>query len=149
MENFEAFLPAKFRNLQDGVLITNAAGQILWFNPEFESMCGHKLEEVIGKKPGSFLQGLKSTPEAIQSMRAAINAERPCSVELINYHKDGHEYLVHIAFRPVRDVDGSIGYFAAIERECTQEELDRIGRETLESQLQASLAELVKELQRE
>jgi PAS domain S-box-containing protein len=149
MENFDASLPAKFKFLRDGVVITNAAGEILWFNAGFETMCGYTLDESKGKKPGSFLQGPKSNPELIQNMRDAIKAGRPCSVEITNYHKDGHEYMVHITFTPVRRKDGVIQYFAAIEREFQEEEIDRLGRENIERALQEELAELVKELQRD
>ncbi len=90
-------------------------------------MCGYQLEAVAGKKPGCFLRGLASNPVAIQSMRAAINAGMPCSVELVNYHQDGHEYLVHITFKPVRSANGLICHFAAIEREFTEEELEKTG----------------------
>ncbi len=148
MENFDPFLPAKFKVLPDGVLITNAVGEILWFNAAFEAMCGFSLNEVQGKKPGSFLQGPKTNPALVQDMRSAIDLGMPCSVQITNYHKDGHEYLVHITFTPVRQKNGEIQYFAAIEREFQQEEVDQMGRENLERLLQEQLAELVKELQR-
>jgi hypothetical protein len=57
--------------------------------------------------------------------------------------------MVHITFTPVRRKDGVIQYFAAIEREFQEEEIDRLGRENIERALQEELAELVKELQRD
>lgn len=148
MENFDASLPAKFKLLPQGVVITNAAGQILWFNPAFESMCGYTLEEVNGQKPGSFLQGRKTDPELVQNMREAIRMGMPCSVEITNYHKDGHEYKVQIKFAPVRQKNGRIEYYAAIEREFEDEEVRQIGRENLEQVLNEELSDLVRELQR-
>lgn len=148
MDSLGQSLPDHFKQHKDGIVITNADGQIVWFNAGFESMCGYLLEEVDGKKPGSFLQGSKTNPALVAKMRAAINAGLPCSVQLVNYHKDGHEYQVHISLTPVRKKDNDIQYFAAIEREFTQEELDRIGRDNLEAVLQADLAKLVSELQR-
>ena len=148
MENFDALIPAKFKLLCDGVVITNAKGEILWFNPAFESMCGYTLEETGGRKPGAFLQGPKTDHELVRNMRAALNHGTPCVVEIINYHKDGHEYMVHIRFTPVRRKNGRIQYFAAIEREFKPEELHQMGRENLEQVLHEQLVELVKELQR-
>lgn len=149
MENFDKSLPAKFKVLPDGVLITNAAGEILWFNSAFEMMCGYTLPEVEGKKPGSFLQGEKTDPEVVANMRAAISAGMPCSAELVNYHKDGHEYLVHITLTPVRKKTGEIKYFAAIEREFTEQELAKFGRANLENVLQNDLADLIRELEKD
>lgn len=96
---------------------TDAEGRLVAINPAFSGLCGYSFAEVAGKKPGSFLQGSGTDPEAVASLRAAVAAGAPCSVELVNYHKDGHPYRVRILLEPVRNRRGSLTGFRAEEVE--------------------------------
>lgn len=99
------------------VVVTNAKGEVQWFNPTFTRMCGYTLEEVKGRKPGHFLQGKESDPKAVREMSRAVHEVRPHSVELINYHKNGNPYLVSIEIEPVYDTEQQHIGFYAFERE--------------------------------
>ena len=43
-------------------------------------------EEVIGKKPGSFLQGKKTNSETVQLIRSAISKRSEIDINIINYN---------------------------------------------------------------
>ena len=78
---------------------------------------------MLGEKPGRILQGEGSNPETVEQLRKAIDSGRKCSVEILNYHKDGHPYWMHIDLTPIRDSKGKLTNFAAIEREVTDRKI--------------------------
>jgi PAS domain S-box-containing protein len=96
---------------------TDTRGGIVGINPAFTELCGYAFAEIAGRKPGSFLQGEKTEPAAVQTLREAIRDANSCEVEVFNYHKDGALYRVRIHLEPVRDADGALTGFRAEERE--------------------------------
>lgn len=64
---------------------TDVHGRLTKVDEAFTLMCGYSPEELIGKKPGSILQGAGTDPKKIDEMRAAIKTRRPCTVKIVNY----------------------------------------------------------------
>jgi len=104
----------------NAVIITNASGLIEWANEGFVRFTGYTLEEVQGRKPGSFLQGPNTSVVEIARIRNAINQGLPVTSELVNYAKSGSEYLVRIEIEPLRDAAGTLTGFMSIESEITE-----------------------------
>ncbi len=102
-----------------GVVIADAAGQVEWTNDAFLKLCGYEIDEIIGKSPGSFLQGWDTDPETVRRFSQARRAGDPFEGEIVNYHKNGHPYWVHVDVTPVRDHYGSVTQFIAITRDIT------------------------------
>jgi PAS domain S-box-containing protein len=96
---------------------TDAGGGIVAINPAFTALCGYTFAEIVGRKPGSFLQGEKTEPDAVRILREGVRHGHPCEVEMFNYHKDGSIYRVHIRMDPLRDDAGAVTGFLAVERE--------------------------------
>lgn len=96
---------------------TDTQGCLVAINPAFTVLCGYTFPEVAGRKPGSMLQGKDSEAEAIQALREAIRKGVACETALVNYHKDGHAYRVHIQMEPIRNENGELTGFRAIEVE--------------------------------
>ncbi len=119
MEPFDNYIPADWKGRSESILITDAQGRILWFNPSFYQLCGYELSEVKGAKPGSFLQKSATDQKAVQELREALRAERRCSAKLLNYHKNGRPYWVQIEITPVRNNKGVVTWFAAVEHEIS------------------------------
>ncbi len=95
---------------------TDAEGRIESINPSFTEMCGFRLHELAGKKPGHVLQGTETDPSAIATLRKAIAAGTTCDVEMMNYHKNGTPYWVKIHIEPIRDPSGKLTGFEAEEK---------------------------------
>lgn len=95
---------------------TDASGHILAINPSFTEMCGYRLQDLIGKKPGHVLQGPGTAPESVKKLRDAVNSGLSCEVEMLNYHKNGTPYWVHIQLDPTRDAAGMITGYEAAEK---------------------------------
>lgn len=103
----------------NGVVITDVRGRLEWINQGFTKLSGWTLEEVRGKRPGEFLQGEDTDPDTIAEMRAAIQSHTGFDVEILNYHKNGEPYWIQIICNPLRDNDGNITGFMAIESDIS------------------------------
>ena len=99
----------------NAVVITDPAGLIEWVNEGFTRITGWELHEVVGKKPAEMLVGPDTDVAASQVMSWAVANEEPCKVEIINYHRDGTPYWVLIEIEPLKDADGTLTGFMAIE----------------------------------
>ena len=103
----------------NAVLITDTTGHTQWINDAFTRITGYTREEIIGRKPGSLLQGPASDPAVIARMSQAIRCGAPFTAELINYTRGGEAYWVEIEGQPLRDAQGELTGFMAIETDIT------------------------------
>ena len=78
---------------------------IIAVNAAFELLTGYNEADIVG---GScrFLQGEKTDPEAVAAISNAIRTHRGCHVSLINYKKDGTQFLNLLSLKPIFDSDG-------------------------------------------
>ena len=109
----------------DAIVIADRAGRITWTNPAFVKLCGYERREVLGKKPGSFLQGKQTDRKTAHNVKEAIRKRTPIQAEILNYHKDDHPYWVHLSIDPLHDANGEPTGFIAVERDITPEVLER------------------------
>ncbi|MDY6805320.1 MAG: PAS domain S-box protein [Cyanobacteriota bacterium] len=106
---------------QNAVIITNPDGLIQWTNEAFCRITGYQLEFVLGRKPGSFLQGPKTNPETVAKIRKALDAREEFDVEIYNYKKDGNGYWLSLSIAPIYDnKTGDLQGFIAIESDVTE-----------------------------
>lgn len=120
------------------VMTTDANGKIEFVNNAFEKLTGYSLEEVMGKKPGSFLQGPETNEEQVAAFRKGLRKKKPFTQEILNYKKSGEKYWVSIAINPVFNKDGVLEKFIALEQDITerkeaeaQREFERQDKEAL------------------
>lgn len=103
----------------NAVIITDADGRIEWVNAGFTRITEYELQEVIGKTPGSFLQGPATDLRTVNVMREALQRREGFDVQILNYAKSGRHYWLNIEVRPVRDAAGDVVRFIAIESDIT------------------------------
>jgi PAS domain S-box-containing protein len=103
----------------NSVVVADAAGRIEWVNDGFVRLTGYGLAEVRGRKPGSFLQGPETDPAAVERMREGLRTGAGFEIEVINYHKSGRSYWVASEVRPLRDAQGALTGFMAIQSDIT------------------------------
>jgi len=112
----------KFTN--DIVIVTEAypldkpGPKIVYVNKAFTDVTGFAPEEVIGKNP-RILQGPDSDPETRAKIRAALEKNEPVRTVIVNYSKSGRKYWLDINIIPLKDRNGEVTHFAAIERDLT------------------------------
>lgn len=109
----------------NGVVITGVDGKIEWVNEGFTRMTGYSLSEVLKKHPGKLLQGQDSDPEVIHEMGRAIRNEESYETEIINYRKDGAPFWIHINCNPLRDENGELRGYMAIETDISEKVIFR------------------------
>ena len=102
------------------VMLTDAAGKIKWVNAPFELLTGHHMAEILGKKPGNFLQGPDTDRNTIAAMHEAIAACRSFEVEILNYHKSGRQFWQQLKVDPVFDDRGNLTSFVAVQSDITE-----------------------------
>lgn len=98
---------------------TDANGRVVDINPAFSGLCGYTFEEIRGRKPGSLLQGKETTEDSVLALRNAIQSRQPCSVEMVNYHKNQSTYRVRINLSPRFNLNGELEGFEAIEQKLS------------------------------
>lgn len=118
----------------NAVVVTDAQGGIEWVNRAFERLTGYSLQEVQGRRPGSFLQGLETDPAVVREIRELLAQGLGFEKELLNYDRSGRAYYVHIEVQAIRDETGKIANYMAIESDVTdriQNDLRRTVRDTV------------------
>jgi PAS domain S-box-containing protein len=111
------------QHTDNSVIITDAAGRIEWVNPGFTRVSGYTLEEVAGRETAGILHGPETDAATVARMRAAMSAGEGFQVEVLNYARDGHPYWLAIDCSPVRNADGKIERFVAVEADITERKL--------------------------
>ena len=92
---------------------------IVLANQAFLDLSGYSADEVIGRNC-RFMQGPRTEPRRVAEVRQAIAEERPATVELLNYRKDGSSFWNELFLSPVHDDDGRLSYFFASSKDITK-----------------------------
>jgi len=106
-------------NTDNSVIITDKDGLIEYVNAGFENMTGYKFNEIKGRKPGEFLQGPETNQETKKKISQLLKEQKPIYEEIMNYAKDGRTYWVSLAINPVRDEEGELKNFIAVQADIT------------------------------
>lgn len=119
----------------DSVICSDPSGRIVWVNDQFTEMSGYTLEEMLGRTPGSVLQGPGTDPATVVDLRGAIANRTDITREILNYRKDGTPYWIKLTITPIFDAEGELTGFLSIERDVTQYR-DLIDQAALASELE-------------
>jgi len=92
---------------------------LVYVNDAFTELTGYPREAAVGDNC-RFLQGEDSDPAAVGEMRAAIEAEEPVSVELVNYARDGERFWNRVDIAPVRDSGGEVTHYVGFQTDVTE-----------------------------
>jgi two-component system, sensor histidine kinase and response regulator len=108
------------RRTSNAVVITDAQRRIIWVNEGFERITGYEAAEVMGRSPGSFLQLEATDADTVQALRTALDAGEGFRGELLNRGKHGQTYWLDLDIQPLRDAQGTLTGFMAIESEISE-----------------------------
>lgn len=103
----------------NAVIISNADGLIEYVNNGFYRLTGWSLEEVKGKKPGSFLQGEETDQRTVDVIRQKLKNREAFYDEILNYRKDGSPYWTSLSINPVFK-EGQLVNFIAVQADITR-----------------------------
>ncbi len=105
----------------NSILITEASldePKIVYANQSFLDMSGYDLNFLMGNTPKLF-QGEKSNKDISKLIRDNLSKGESISFETINYKKDGDEYNVKINIFPIRDENGVIINYCAVQEDIS------------------------------
>ena len=104
-----------------GVLVADSCAPdhpITYVNPGFERLTGYSVAEVAGRNC-RFLQGAETDPLTTARLRAAIQANESCMVELMNYRKDGTPFWNALTVAPLSDDTGTVTHMVGVQTDVT------------------------------
>lgn len=104
----------------NSVVITDAEGRIEFVNPGFTRMTGYGAEEVMGRKPGTFLQGPGTSRATVALIREKLARREPFYDEILNYSKTKQPYWISLSINPIFDGQGRIQRYISIQANVTQ-----------------------------
>ena len=107
--------------------------EIVYVNKAFTELTGYSFDEAVGSDP-RMLQSADTDPETKAKIRRALKRQEPVRVTLKNYSKSGEGYWLEMNILPLKDSDGNVTHFAAIERDVTESKelefkLDQMSRQ--------------------
>jgi len=109
------------------IIMTDQFGNIEYVNPRFEKVSGYSFEEVEGRN----LQMMKSdetSEEEFKILWESLRAGKEWQGEFQNKKKDGSLFFVSTTISYIKDEQGRINHFLAVEEDITN-------RKALEQQL--------------
>jgi PAS domain S-box-containing protein len=91
---------------------------LIYANEGFERLTLYPISEVLGKNC-RILQGPDTDREAVDKIRAAISNREECTVELLNYRKDGKPFWNRLSLTPIRDKSGKTTHYIGVQTDIT------------------------------
>jgi two-component system sensor histidine kinase/response regulator len=129
------------------VIITDLDARVEYANEAFVRTSGYRLEEILGNSLGRMHSG-KTPAQTYARLWEALHQGQTWHGEFINRASNGREYVSRSLISPIRQADGSISHYLAVQEDITEmrqmsAELDeyRVG---LERQVVQRTAELAK-----
>jgi PAS domain S-box-containing protein len=106
-----------FNNEYKAIIITDDNQKIIWVNEGFKDMTGYSLAFLKDKSP-KILQGEKTSRVALDQIRAKLATDSFCQTSMVNYRKDGSEYMCEIKIYPVHNSNHKVKHYIALENEA-------------------------------
>ena len=103
----------------ESIVITNVDAEIEYVNDAFIQETGYSRKEVIGQNP-RLLQSGKTPPETYAAMWAELSQGRPWKGEFHNKRKDGSDFVDFAIITPMRQTDGTISHYVAVQENITE-----------------------------
>ena len=137
-------LSSAVKQSKESIMITEAdldlpGPRIIFVNPAFTQMTGYAATEVLGLTP-RLLHGPLTDRAVLDRLRRCLEAGDPFVGEIINYRKDGTEFVLDWQIAPLRNARSEITHFVAIQRDITLRK--RLEAQLVQSQKMETVAKL-------
>jgi PAS domain S-box-containing protein len=133
----------------EGVTIADARlpdNPIIYANAGFVRLTGYSVEEVLGRNC-RFLEGPDTDWETLEKLRAALREKHGCTVQLLNYRKDGTTFWNRLSITPVRDDSGRVTHFIGVQSDVTEQKLAEQALQTANNKLEAAGERMKRDLE--
>ena len=131
------------REATDGIVIADMAaddGAMIYVNRAFEAITGYSADEALGRNC-RFLQNGDRDQPGLAELRRALAEQKPATVALRNYRKDGSLFWNELHLSPLFDDHGRLTHYVGIQHDISErvagEEALRESEENLRAVLDA------------
>jgi two-component system cell cycle sensor histidine kinase/response regulator CckA len=109
---------------RESIVITDAelnlpGPRIIFVNPAFTKMTGYAPAEALGKTP-RLLQGKATDRAVLDRLRHNLEQGGTFGGEAVNYRKNGEKFDLEWQIGPIRQADGTITHFVAVQHDITE-----------------------------
>ncbi|MDX1740977.1 MAG: PAS domain-containing protein, partial [Rhodothermales bacterium] len=119
---------------------------LIYANEGFERLTGYAVSEVIGRNC-RFLQGPDTSPETVDVIREAIRADEACTVQILNYRKDGSPFWNRLSITPVRDTSGVVTNHIGIQSDISAQKEAEEALQKAKKELETANAHMRQDLE--
>lgn len=116
--------------------------QILYVNSMFTRMTGYALTDVLGKTP-RILQGPETSRDVLDELRTALKTGTDFVGRAINYKRDGTPFELEWHVHPLKDHNGNITHFLAVQRDTTNQQRSAHELRAIDAELRAARTKLM------
>jgi two-component system sensor histidine kinase/response regulator len=102
------------------VVIADLKGRIEYVNQAYTRITGYSAEEVLGQRPNVVSSG-QTPPEVYADMWAHLRRGERWQGEFRNRRKDGSVYTDMASIHPLRQADGTITHYVAVQEDVTEQ----------------------------
>jgi len=111
-------LSSALETADNGIMITDTEGSIVWVNSAFSKLTGYSSTEIFGQN-ARILKSGKHSDEFYNNLWETIKAGNSWQGEMINQRKDGAYYTEEMTITPVRDSMNNITNFIGIKQDIS------------------------------
>mmetsp|Transcript_12747 Transcript_12747/g.21933 ORF Transcript_12747/g.21933 Transcript_12747/m.21933 type:complete len:206 (+) Transcript_12747:258-875(+) len=98
---------------------------VIYISNGFTKLTGYSFDECVGRNC-RFLQGPETDQKDVAKIVTAVKNEKECSVNLLNYKKDGTKFRNEFYLAQLRDPKQQLAYFIGIQAAVDEEGDDTI-----------------------
>lgn len=103
-----------------GIVVTDFEGNIEYVNSRFCEMTGYSESEALGENP-RILKSSKQSDDVYNDLWTTILRGEDWHGEIQNRKKSGELYWARISISPIRDEDGAVTSFVAVQEDITHQ----------------------------
>lgn len=113
-------LATAIKQTDDLIIISDINGIIEYVNPAFNVVTGYSNEEALGRNPRLLKSG-KQDSTFYKGLWNSITEGKVWRGQMLNAKKNGEEYIAEAVISPIRDQQGEITHFVAVQRDISNE----------------------------
>ena len=108
-----------FDSSSESILITDLNADIISVNQAFTRITGYRPDEVIGRNPRLLASGNQTTEFYVQMWKTLLH-DGIWHGELVNRHKNGELYDIHMSITASRDRMGRLQHYIGVATDITE-----------------------------
>lgn len=116
-----ALLHAAVQQIDETIVVTTPDGVVVYVNPAFERVTGHRRDEVIGRHVRVLTSG-EHDRDFYRRLWEVLLRGDTWRGTFVNRRKDGTKFREEATISPVRDQAGTVTHFIAVKRDLSREE---------------------------